>query len=358
MFRVRKMKHDPVILARRCAVAAMVGIVATTTALAADAADAGDMNDVEIAALHDRLTELYGPDLAVGDQDADGVRTYEDVVTAIGRVLAESPGSATDIEHAARHAAEALGARIEAQGARLGTTPRTPRPPETHMTKVSKTWPTEHPDWWRANHLANISAGYEGKKADPIEHLAYTSSRHPTAPHHTHLSSQWPANHLWYASSTWLPPAAPNASNRYGSRSSDTEPPAYHKEGISKYWHAGHLQAITSTYPEDHNPTVSRVWWTNHRYWDSLRHLTPEHLDDLSITWSHETAPSLSRWPPNHTQDVSETWKDKEQAADKRYPPGHTGEVSGTWTKPQYIWPAGHVGTVSESWYRPASERK
>ncbi|MDQ7013038.1 MAG: hypothetical protein Q9O74_03980 [Planctomycetota bacterium] len=339
------MKHYPAILARQCAAAALVGIAASA------AADVGDADDVDIAALHDRLTERYGPDLAVGDQDGDGARTYEDIVAAIEQLLRESPGATTDIELAARHAAAALGTRIEATHRQPE---KQPDAAKTHLTDASNAWPADHPGWWRPNHLVNISARYEGKEADPLEHLSYTSSRHPTAPHQTHISSQWPANHLWYASSTWLPPATPN---KRRARSPDTEPPEYHKESVSKYWHAGHLQEITSTYPDDHNPVVSRVWWTNHRYWDSMRLLTPEHLDDLSMTWSHETAPSLSRWPPNHTQDVSETWKDKEKAADKRYPPGHSGEVSETWTRPQPTWPAGHVGTVSESWGRPASGR-
>lgn len=360
-----------------------------------------EVSDVDVAmALLGRMTELYGPDLLVGDQDEDGVETYQDFVTAIERLMKgafgktaadgqEAVGDADlqetadavagggaegdlnfdgvvnaddlavtldrfgesvsdhDVEQAAQSAAEYVGALVEAG---IDAFMASGCVPVTHLIGVSDTWPPEHPGWWQPNHLVSISNGYDGEEPDPFEHDSYSSSHFPTAPHEVAISKQWPANHLWYASSSWDPPAI-----HYTFSSNYEFPPPHHESGVSESWPPGHTEAESSTRPEDHEVVVSRTWWPGHTYEDSMqRRMPPLHSEAFTTTWVHETGNSRNNWPPNHAPTMSNSWGPTHQrGVSTSFPPGHLSYASNTWPGPQPTWPPGHTMTVSQSWGEP-----
>ncbi|MFG0241760.1 MAG: hypothetical protein ACF8R9_03125 [Phycisphaerales bacterium JB054] len=345
-----------------------------------------EVSDVDVAmALLGRMTELYGPDLLVGDQDQDGVETYQDFVTAIERLMkgafdktaakgqeavsdagdlnfhgvvnagdlaltldrfGESVGD-HDVEQAAQSAAEYVGALVEAGVDAFMASGCAPR---THLFGVSDTWPPQHPGWWQPNHLVSISNGYDGEAPGPLAHDAYASSHLPTAPHEVAISQQWPANHHWYASSSWDAPAL-----HITFSSSAEYPPPHHEADVSKSWPPGHAEAESSTRPKDHEAVVSRTWWPGHTYDDSVQRVMPPlHSEAFTATWVHETQNSQSRWPPNHTPSMSGSWGWAHQrGVSTSFPPGHLSYASNTWPGPQPTWPAGHTTTVSQSWGAP-----
>ena len=359
------------------------------------------VSDVDVVMLlMDRMAELYGPDLEVGDLDGDGIETSEDIVTAIGFLMKgafgktapggdEAVGAADieqtllavaagdvegdlnfdgdvnaedllvtvdrfgeavsdyDIDQAARLAAEYMGYIVYlgrdgfmASGCA----------PDTHLSRVSDTWPPDHPDWWVPNHYTSISRGYEGEEPDPIEHSSWVSSHYPTAPHESETSASWPPNHDWYASSTWGPPGD------HQTYTSVVVPEEAHVRTVSQAWPPGHMEAATSTYPPDHEPIVSQAWWPNHTYYDSMgRIMPPVHLTWFTEDkWVHQTENSQAAWPPNHTYEVSNGWGSHGKSISLLYPPGHIASASNTWPGPQPTWPPMHTRAVSESWGEPS----
>ncbi|MDQ7013037.1 MAG: hypothetical protein Q9O74_03975 [Planctomycetota bacterium] len=361
------------------------------------------VSDVDVVMLlMDRMAELYGPDLDVGDLDGDGIETSEDIVTAIGflmkgafgktapdaqgavgaadieqTLLAVAAGdvegdlnfdgdvnaedllvtvdrfgeevSNYDIDQAARLAAEYMG-YIVSHGREAFMASGCA--PDTHLSGVSDTWPPDRPGWWSPNHLWNISASYDGEDPDG-DHEAWASKTTPTGPHQYEVSKQWPANHIWYASNTWLPPRGGHLI--FVTYSDDP----YHETSVSKAWPPGHIEQASSSrpMPPEHEPTVSRIWWPNHYYSDSLQmKMPPYHRTAWTETWVHETDRSQSRWPPNHQSVISNNWgPDHNMGTSVYYPPGHLDIISGEWPGPQPSWPPGHTVPISESWGDPDS---
>ncbi len=410
----------PVLMTAACGVALMAGSAtaqygppdrtAVTRFMSRSSMVMTDLNgdsavsDVDLAmSFLDRMVELYGTDLIVGDLDEDGVETYQDFVSAVGllmksafgktaidgqeivgptdlqqTVIAVSSGTIAgdlnldgavdtadlyvtvdrfgeevndfDIEQAAQLAAEYIGA-IQTYG-RDGFMSSVPAP-STHLPAVSDTWPPNHPGWWQPNHLWSISAGYEGEPPTG-EHDTHASSITPTESHNYAISEQWPANHFWYASHTWLPPRSGH--QIFVSYDPDE---VYHHTEVSKSWPAGHTEYASSTrpLPPEHESTVSRIWWPNHTYEDSMgRIMPPHHWTEFTDSWVHEIGNSQNAWPPNHTIHVSNGWGPAHShGTSLSYPPGHLLFATQTWPGPQSGWPPGHLFVVSESWGEPDS---
>ncbi len=359
------------------------------------------VSDVDIAMmLLDRMTELYGPELAVGDQDGDGVETSEDIVAAIGSLMKGAFGrtaatggetvgpedvqqtaidvtagslegdlnldgevnsedlfvtidrfgeavSDWDVDQAARQAVSYMSAIIEhGRDAFMASECA----PDTHLVGVSDTWPPDHPGWWQPNHLVSISNGYDGEEPDPFDHMPYTSSHYPTGPHESEISKQWPPNHDWYASSTWDPPEIHTLFT-----SNYDYPPPHHEKDISESWPPSHMADASSSYPPDHELVNSRTWWPNHTYSDSANAIRPP-LHQAYFTqdkWRHETDVSHGMWPPNHTWHMSDGWGGHSTGVSYNYPPGHLSYASSTWPGPQPTWPPMHTRIISESWGDP-----
>jgi hypothetical protein len=346
----------------------------------------GSVSDVDAAfQIEDRLVALYGPDLAVGDLDGNGVINGEDVVAAIAAVIKVCFGKATagfdpvsvqdvqtvmqdvqgqsikgdinfdgspdvqdvaeaishlgeevsefDIDRKARELFEYIGAiREHGREAFMANAPA----PSTHLAGVSNTWPPFHPSWWPPNHLPGISQSYLSP---------------PGAPEHdSAVSASWPANHLRQSSATW-PPTHSAWSSAVG-----PTPTPNHSASTSATWPSGHSYGPSSTWPVSHEQNTSRTWWPQHNAPDSASHIVPPmHMLSITNLWEHTWAVSQLQWPPNHYPSVSDGWGPAHQmGVSASYPPGHLNYASQSWPGPQPSWPPTHTYTVSASWGEPA----
>ncbi|MDZ4797157.1 MAG: hypothetical protein SGI92_03260 [Bryobacteraceae bacterium] len=360
------------------------------------------ISDVDVAMmLDDQLVALYGAQFEMlGDVDADGVVTGEDIIAAVGKlikaaygkttpnaqpvgtpdvlatldaVLAQSPEgdinldgskdivdvSATatqvgndfipsEVDQIARKAFAYIGAIREFGRARFMATACAPL---NHLRGVSGTWPNPHPNWWQPNHLTGVSSSYNppADHATP-DHSTFFTEREPWPAHEEHVSRSWPANHLWESSRTWTPPAPHDV---VWSALGHNRP---HGVGLSSHWPSGHTASASTTWPADHDLNTSRGWWPHHLAADSGQRVAPPmHVQSISQNWSHQAAASQMVWPPNHYASVSGGWGlSHAPGVSGSWPPAHLNYASNGWPGPQPTWPPTHTAAVSASWGDPA----
>ncbi|QOI99677.1 MAG: hypothetical protein HRU70_03975 [Phycisphaeraceae bacterium] len=339
------------------------------------------ITDIDFAfafAFEDRLTALYGPDLAVGDLDGDGFVTGEDVVEAIRRLIlagyakvivtpGEAPGPVTELDALA--VALDVAAGEPAGDINLDGTPdvfdtldaadRVGLPtihpydldlaareifdylgvvrqrgrdyfmaeecaPKDHDPGISRGWPKDHPVWWKPNHIRDVSRMYE--QISP-------------PPHEENLSRSWPANHHDHFSRTWDKPNVPRR------RDDPLYPPPHHAKEYSDHWPASHSKSASESWTIEHDLAISAGWWPHHTATDSYtRVFPPRHLQWNSERWIHDQNQSRKEYPPNHYPLVSNTWTPPghNQERSNSYPPSHSMQVSLQWTSPQ-SWPPNHT---------------
>lgn len=361
------------------------------TLLSGSGIDVVDMNgdcavsDVDLAMMIDhRLNALFGPSFQVFDADGDGFASAEDVHTAIRGILMGLFGKASPVGGGQVGDADVdlvIGAVVAGGAAgdvNLDGSPdiedvwlvidrygqavceytidtATQRifeyigllrwhgheafmaeecAPSTHLIGVSNTWPLDHPNWWKPNHMVGMSQSYNEPEA-----------------HTTATSTLWPANHLKDASATWKPPPG----THWIWYSKGGEPPPSHKYEVSATWPPGHAGDASSTWPSAHDQGITRTWWPRHTYEESRANIVPPmHAISVSEGWFHAQELSRLIWPPNHFPGVSGGWGPMHGLKlSSVYPPGHVGVASTTWPGPQPTWPPGHAYSVSATWGEP-----
>lgn len=357
------------------------------------------VSDLDVAMMvNQRLMQLYGKNMAVGDWDGDGVQTGADVLLAVEDIVRRTFGKtsgipgpvgeddviATVMEVAEEDQAadldfdgaidvndiwvsySAMGIQINDEDLDLvsgqifeylsyihekgeAALMAAECAPSTHLEGVSNTWPPNHPSWWPPNHMKSSSQSYEPPPYPPPNHWNSVSDGHGPPPHDSSVSSSWPPNHLKSASDTWPPPHGTWASLG----GSD---PNHHMEATSSQWPAGHTKDASATWPKNHDSGISRTWWPRHTQSDSSGHIVPPmHAKEVSNGWQHATATSRAQWPPNHYPPVSDGWgPGHSMKTSSAFPPGHVVDASNGWPGPQPSWPPNHTSTVSRSWGEPA----
>lgn len=414
--------HGAVLVAAIAPLVCVAGVSADRTAVTefmspssmrvVDANNDCMITDIDYAIVIDaKLIQLYGTDLAVGDIDGDGLETAEDVIAAIADIISASFGkttendepistldveeatdrvieqssdsdinldgssdvddvlvpasrigegvSAVDVDWAARELFEYIGA-IHEYGVEQFICLSCAA--EAHTEGISSSWPPDHPDWWKPNHLTGVS-NYQPYW--PPDHDYLESQQEPNPPvHQSNVSGNWPPNHFQSSSQTWDPPYQPHGYwvSMVGSDPPDTP---YHSSSLSSAWPPGHTAAASDTWHHNeetsaqlhHDLVVSRGWWPHHTRSNSQSHTwPPAHAEDVSNSWYHQVELSQHHWPPNHYPDVSNTWGNPQQhqtGLSISYPPGHSGPASTSWPGPQPTWPPGHFASVSQSWSEP-----
>lgn len=358
------------------------------------------ISDIDlILAINQRLTDQYGPALDVGDIDGDGLdSTAMDVIGAIRGIITYGFGDANHDGIVTQQDLAIIGqwvssGQIEgdinlnghvdlldtvAASNLLGTQLNQNAiyaisfrifdglsqlreegvdafmasgcAPEDHMLGVSSTWPAKRPSWWPSNHQTGVSNSYI-----PLTHVHHISSWIPSGEEHSSwLSKSWPANHFYAASQTWKQPEY----HQYIWSGVQSTPP-HHDAGVSSSWPAGHRAEASDTWNTEHvshDLVVSRTWWPNHTYSNSLMNqVPPAHHTDVSETWTHVVAQSKMQWPAGHDRLVSAGWGPGHQAhVSATYPPLHQGYASSSWPGPILIWPPSHTYKISITWSEPA----
>lgn len=353
------------------------------------------ISDIDvILTINQRLIAQYGEAFEVGDVDGDGLdSTAMDVVIAIRQIIAQGFGDANhdgivtqqdlaiigqwvsngqiegDINLDGQidvldslAANDQLGTQIS-QNALLSISFRvydglsqlheegidafmaSGCAPEDHTLGVSSTWPAKKPSWWPSNHQTSISTSYTFPTHE------YWSTHTSYNDHDSSVSKTWPANHLFVASNTWLPPQSHTIIISW-----QTPSPEVHGHHLSKTWPTGHRKFFSDTWQEhgDHDQVVSRTWWPNHEKANSHAHTwPPPHINDVSQTWIHDSTLSTSKWPPSHSPQVSDGWGVHQSGLSVTYPPNHVSYASITWPGPVDIWPPSHSYAASVSWGEP-----
>ncbi|QQS08097.1 MAG: hypothetical protein IPK69_08785 [Phycisphaerales bacterium] len=360
----------------------------------------GSISDVDVSMMIlDRMYEIYGQNLAIGDFDGDGIVNGEDTVAAIAKILESTFGKTTtdgeavggqdvtkiiddvtsqlpsgDLNFDGQKDVDDIWITIDTIGVvvddanPIGVASRelftyigaivslgrdyfmaTTMAPDTHLEGVSSTWPADHPRWWPPNHTTGVSRSYDPN--NPPDHQEYSSVHYPE--HIKSVSATWPANHLKASSTTWPRPVEP-AVHAVGT--SYVDDPATHSTDESAKWPTSHTWSISHEWPADHDQTISRTWWPQHRVIDSnQQRWPPDHAGNISGMWTHVVAVSQQKWPPNHYPAISNGWSAGHTInISVYYPPGHLSYASNTWPGPQPLWPPGHTKKISESWGEPS----